>query len=307
MISAENIDNIPDLVYLARGRDIEKPAIVILLDNTQEKESVCQKLKDLDEKYVISLHEEMSNQNQDSSDLANLFDLIPPQISIKSIFSYLKEQNRISPEDMSDWKERLLVESNDDNKFDIFKALIKVTNGQVEVTPLAVSRSIVDYLHNLDKKDPQTVQLIKNSQSLFNIINSFKYKANLSLMGDTIEHKIKRLIKEFLQNHRDKARRSQASNLLDKLETFLEDSQHDGSFRREIDAFRNKIKEVRSIYKLSQNPNKEIEDYNSFKRDLVAIHQTATISSQKLINQQFGNNEEEVFENILLVTDSDSS
>ena len=120
IVPSGSASHIPYLVYLARGRDVEQPAVIVLLDSDNSGNDAKKQLYKgggqhrkplLKEQFILQvgdLSEEFSLAINDVSSKLEIEDIIPLPICIAAIKSYLQEFLQVDEAELSYLTEELV-------------------------------------------------------------------------------------------------------------------------------------------------------------------------------------------------------
>jgi predicted ATPase len=306
IVPSGSASHIPYLVYLARGRDIEQPAVVVLLDSDRSgKEAKKQLLGKGGQHRKPLLKEQFVLQIGDIKKLLSLpdyiteeleiEDLIPLPICIQAVKLYLQEFCNLDKNEI-DFITDELVQSKLKGQT-IFNAindsLKKDDDTCFHVEKIGFARNVIktvnDWSHSSNKNkeiQSKSVQEFRdNFQTLFTILNKMQRHAQQDFKREKLSQKIERIKKDFNNRHPISARREDAIIFLDEIENIINNTVNDSneSFQ-EIEAIQDEINNLRRDYKLNFEMSKAIDDYDGFKRGLERIKYAGVLATQDNID-----------------------
>lgn len=289
IVPAGSASHIPYLVYLARGRDVEKPATIVLLDSDDSGNKAKEKLKRdevnkkqiLREDLILQLGElaTESGLTLPTNELNDIEDLVPLPLCVEAIKGYLKTFSK-APNDIVNKIDEALIQS----KIATGKALIKSIKETVEglgdfhIEKVGFARSLMDVVKELEKnaKPVQKTALEQfetNMKILFSRLNKIKRIAERELTKERVSMKIKRLKNEFVQDNRSSAPREQAFLLFERIEASLDNSD-------ESDSVRASLLKIEREFNIATEKQLPIDNYEKFKEALEQISYAGKLDTQ---------------------------
>jgi hypothetical protein len=316
IVPAEGATNIPYLTYLARGRDSEQPAVIVLLDSD---DSGNQAKKELTEKGYgprkkPPLKKEFVLQVGDLASLGVTFpeklvrpeveDLIPIQISVMAAKKYASDVCSISERDIRDITEDFVQQRVElgETMFDAVNACIQACSKDPRrLDKVGFARSVIEVIHKLRKdetKESKYTEALEKFESNFKILfrelDRKKSLAELERTREKASQKIRDIEESFFTNHPNNAYREDVVVFLDKLEALLI---MDDSF--DSDEIRKGIGSIRNDYKLNINLGERVDNYEHFKHEVQRLKYLG-----KLASQEKQENDESNAEDVNLVNSS---
>ncbi|MCO5798473.1 MAG: AAA family ATPase [Dolichospermum sp. OL03] len=293
IVPAGGASQIPYLVYLARGRDVVQPAVIVLLDSDEGGNDAKKNLKRGGVKNKQLLPEDLILQIGDLANdsgltlpphgkLIEIEDLIPLAISVEAAQLYAKEvceaSESIIKKITEDSISKKLTASN--TVFDAiescFQEIFKDAP-KLELKKVAFARSVIETIRKLSKEKSSQKGLKEfenNFKALFRRIYEMKNKAERDIKKERITQAIDRVIQNFLQDHPVTARREDAMDMLDEIEAMLD------SNRKGDDKIKLEIDNIQTTYKLAHDMVKPIDNYEQFKEDIGKVKFAGIIDSQ---------------------------
>ncbi|MBD2023330.1 AAA family ATPase, partial [Leptolyngbya sp. FACHB-711] len=310
IVPAGSASHIPYLVYLARGRDVEQPAVIVLLDSDTSGETAKKQLLGkggqhrrplLREHFILKLADlkKQFHIEDNVTEEIEIEDIIPLSICIQASKLYLQEFLKVSEVDFLDEKSVLETIENRTTLDAIELALSKHSTNSLEINKIGFARNVVQVVNEwsskrdeLNEKNRLSLQRFEhNFRILFKQLNSMQRRAQQRLTDEKLSQKIERLKKNFIAFHSISASREDGVVLLDEIEGILETNSENQSVQ-EIEAIKAAIQNLHCDYKLDVEMNKAIDDYTGFKKGLERIKYAGLLASQEENIEPFEANNE---------------
>ncbi|MDY6784023.1 MAG: hypothetical protein SW833_16000 [Cyanobacteriota bacterium] len=326
IVPSGSASHVPYLVYLARGRDVEQPAVIVLLDSDESGNNAKQQLLDkkggqhrkplLKESFILQigdLKEQLKIVDSSTAEELEIEDIIPLPICLQAVKFYLQEFLGLGEHGVDFVTENWLEEELPDRS--VFKAINKKlpekTEQGFQIEKVGFVRNIIKTVDEwsreqskLDESQKKALLEFKeNFIFLFKELNHMQRRAQREFTKERLSQKIDRLIESFISDHPSSAKRESAFTLLEEIEDTLNDNKESHS-AHEIHEIENAIKNLRRDYNLEDEMGKSIDNYDQFKADLKRIKYAGLLAVQESSRQK--NPESEPNEDKLL-TENDSS
>ncbi|WP_328687998.1 AAA family ATPase [Streptomyces phaeochromogenes] len=274
LVPAGSASHIPYMVYLARGRDADRPAVIVLLDSDEAGDKARKGLQRgpqgkrlIDPALILQLGE-LPPDKVDSAapdGVLAIEDLVPLEIGVAAVKRYAN--------DFLEPDESQLVQTLDAGDVDFsgcngtHEALAKAAQSKVpglHLDKVGLARSIIDSVRQGTGLDDALRTMDANFRALFRELNSRQRRATREITSEKTRAKIKRLKRSFLLDHPAGATRADATLLLEDVDAVLDDS---------VDAedLRSEIRRVRRRFELDDDPNDAISDFDAFRNELETL------------------------------------
>ena len=304
IVPSGSASHISYLVYLARGRDVEQPAVIVLLDSdssgTKAKKQLLGKGGQhrrplLKEQFILQIGDlikEFSLVQNSVETKLEIEDIIPLPICIEATRYYLQEFLQIDETELSFLTKELVLDkiSNQTMLDGLEASLRELPNKDLEINKVGFARNVIrvvnDWLREQDLSEYQSSALEvfeQNFRALFKKLNIMQRRAQQKLTNERLSQKIERLKKNFNARHPISARREDGVILLDEIEGILEANTENESIK-EVEATKSAIQNLRRDYKLDIDMNKAIHDYTGFQVGLERIKYAGLLASQEKEN-----------------------
>ncbi len=236
-------ENIPYMVYLSRGRDVEQPAIIALLDNDDEGLKARRRLarailKDkgrlLQANYLIGI-EDIEPDLSLGHKLTCIESLIPLSLAICAAHLYFRE---LFPDQSSQLSELNandlhLLATESGSVLEAINLWIAQRGLDIELSKIGFARSVIDLIKTEEKKDEifnilgldeGTKQFKENMQKLNFRINEARRKAEEERNKDRVSGKVNRLIDTFVDHHQSEVTKEDLELLIERIRFSLDES-----------------------------------------------------------------------------------
>lgn len=301
IVPSGSASHIPYLVYLARGRDVEQPAVIVLLDSDKSGTDAKRQLLGkegqhrrplLKEQFILQvgdLNEEFSLALDSKSAKLEIEDIIPLSICIAAIKYYLQEFLQIDEAELYFLTEELILDkiSNQTILDGIQASLLEIPNKDLKINKVGFARNVIrvvnDWVREEDLSEDKNNALRvfeQNFRVLFKKLNIMQRRAQQKLTAERLSQKIERLKKDFNARHPISASREDGIILLDEIEGILEVNRENESIK-EVEAIKSAIQNLRRVYKLDVDMNKAIHDHIGFQAGLERIKYAGLLASQE--------------------------
>ena len=275
--------NVAYMVHLARGRDEDKPAVLVLVDNDSDGQKAIDDVKDmkglLPESLIFTVTS--TDSGTDRPGVIELEDLIPTGIANQAV---QKVAIAVLPKDQADAFTTAWEHVTPRKTEKLFKrleaaALAASTKGglvrPLELQKVAFARNVVDLV--LHKKTERAVQeeFYENFQPLLALIEMKQREALRDHAHARISTVINRLRKNFIRDHPSNIRKTEATSLLEGLIAQLP------SEAVEADAVLDGIRAIQRDFKLTDNPRSLVNEPDKLRARLYALSYGATNAVQQ--------------------------
>lgn len=290
IVPAGSASHIPYLVYLARGRDIEQPSVIVLLDNDAAGKDAQKGLRRggpkgrllIKQDYVLVVSDLQGEARLPSGrQIVEMEDLIPPAFAAAAIRRYLDNvygmstTNSITAEGICQaWTEGKTL-------FDSIRDVVKREVRQdSHIDKVGFARSVVELVQMLSSQSTQEFSasdieiLHHNTALLLAKLAHLQRQAERDSAQERISQRIDREIKAFLRDHPAASRREDAILLLEDIESVLDDS-------FEADQVRLRLQVLRREHDLTQPKPGIVENLTDFADGLRCLRYSAVNAVQE--------------------------
>lgn len=279
--------NVPYMVYLARGRDEDKPAVLVLVDDDDEGHKAVARIKAMNrllpDSLVFTVAETVGGTLQPG--VTELEDLIPTTLANDAIKHLAKAV--LSPEEsrafVEAWKD---VDRAQDQK--LFKCLQSAAqtastaaglNRPLDLDKVAFARNVMDLALDPNADTETKKELYDRFQPILALIEQKQREAMRNHEQARISTILKRLRKNFKTDHPQAIRKGEAITLLENMEAQLPRD------AIEADSVIDCIRRIRRDFALADEPRSLIQDPDKFRAALDKLVYTVVNSASPQLEQ----------------------
>lgn len=272
LVPSGSAEHIPYMVYLARGRDVDTPAIVVLLDGDSEADGIRAELrkgyrgkKYVNDDYIIQTSDlDVADLQIDTERALEIEDLIPVELAIMAIKQYASEV--LGPEKAADVQAADIKLAIQPGKklFKTAEAACKELPSPLRLDKVGFARAV---LHTLEHRADEelTGRTLANFQVLFDRVNKAQRQAVRSNNREQVRRTLRRFVDAFLRDHSATALRRDVEALLEDVEGQLIE------VTDETEGVRSAIRLIRSDFHLAETPGAAVGEYDELKAQLAAL------------------------------------
>ena len=300
VVPASSASHIPYLVYLARGRDVERPAIIVLLDSDAEGDKAKKQLQRggplrrqlIKNDFIMQIGQlkagDVTPKTAHSRTPVELEDLIPLSLCVRAVKLYAKEfWDADDKTIVLITAEAISAKFQDGHSvFDAIESCVESLPGEFHIEKIGFARAVINSLP-IPNKDSSFVgglqkeigEFEDNMVMLLTKLRAMQRAAEKEQNSVRVSEKVDRLKKGFLQDHPDDASREEAAFILKEIEEVLDDS-------RESDFARSTVQNLRRDFYLGKDLFQPVPDYPNFKIGLEQIKYAGVFASQETANTE---------------------
>ena len=282
--------HVPYMVYLARGRDIEKPPIIVLLDGDKAGDDAREALQNggaygvplIDDGLILQLSDpELNSVVSDNPEGVTVIeDLVPFSVAVEAIRAYCDEfvpnvdvpSLGLSLDDLAEQHsargllgklERIVRDRTNQPKFHLDK--------------VAFARAVVNTLERLSSApgsddNPDLARALINFKSLLSALSFRQRKALRAEAVDKISSRINRAKRQFLRTQHGSARREDVLALIEEIGSQLDNSSDAEDVRATMRLWRER-------FNLDNDPRAQVEDYSALVKAIESLAYQAVRAS----------------------------
>ncbi len=292
IVPAGSSSHIPYLVYLARGRDIEQPSVIVLLDSDKSGKQAQKDLKKggpknkqiIKPQSVLMLADlQPEVKLPEGKSLIETEDLIPPGVTAQAVQRFLQKVCGVAVADSVKVTSDAITAawSGDRQHFDAINEVVAQFIGpDFHVDKMGLAREVVELVHQnhvatspLIAPDDLTV-FQRNVGLLIRKLAEMQRKAERETSQERISRKIDRVIKSFRSDHPSSAKREEAILLLEEIESTLDDS-------NEADDVQLALQKLKRDYDLTEPKPGVVEKFSEFSNALGCVRYSARNAVQQ--------------------------
>ncbi|WFE53121.1 AAA family ATPase [Micromonospora sp. WMMD1155] len=274
LVPAGSAPHIPYLVYLARGRDVDRPAVIVLLDSDASGDQAVKALKKgpngkpvIDARYVLQLGDLPTDALVSTlpAGVVAIEDLIPLPICIEAVKRYANEF--LDPTEAAKIGTLKPKDVNFEGCSGTHDALEQAATAKLpgfHLDKVGFARSVLQAVREDSTLTAAAEVLDANFRVLFRELGRRQRQAMREITTEKTSAKIKRIKRSFLLDHPTTADRAQATLLLEEAEAALDNS---------VDAeeLKSHIRTMRRDFELDEDPTEPINDFGAFRDALEAL------------------------------------
>jgi energy-coupling factor transporter ATP-binding protein EcfA2 len=271
LVPAAGASQIPYMAYLARGRDVEKPAVIVLLDaDTDGKDALEVLLRGgpreerlVDERFILLLDDAAlgSLTTVNPAGVRTIEDLIPLPIAIAAVHHYYaafgKDLNAFAP------TSKVVFQDNRDTLKGLEAALVQhLSDERIHPDKIGFARSVIDFVEDASDDQASDLSTLEaNFRVLLSQLARLQRDADRDASNDRIGKRVNRETKRFVSDHPRSATREEVLLLVELIERQLDHS-------REAEEVLAAMRRWNHDFALHEDPAAEVEDYGRFIEDL---------------------------------------
>jgi len=291
IVPASGAPHVPYLVYLARGRDVEKPAIVVLLDSDSAGDLARKGIlrggprhkELLKPAYILQLGELCKTAGLTGpagGALVESEDLVPLGIGVRAVRHYVREVCTVDEETVA--KITADAVSKDavagEGCFGAIERCLAGIDPELHIEKIGFARAVIETVGLMVReKDPETSSLLRafesNMKALFRRVRQMQRAAERELTSESVSARVNRAKAAFLQDRMTGAKREHAFVLFEEIERSLDNSE-------EADEILVELQALRREFKIDVDPSNAIEDYPTFRERLERMRYAAKLATQ---------------------------
>lgn len=282
LVPSGSAEHIPYMVYLARGRDVEKPALIVLLDGDSAGKSAREALnKDfrkrrlLDKNFILATSDISSKVKISTAEVLEIEDLIHPSMATEAI--------RIVASEVFEGEELSIIKGNlkevaQEQGEKLFVASQRAAteanpNAGLKLDKVAFARAVVEAVRTNLSSDAAKITL-ENFSILFSEINKKQRAAIYERSHNLLNSFLKRAIKGFLDDHPYRASKIEVRNFLEHIEHQLIEP------IPENEAILDSIRKIRHKYSIESMLSEPIVEFSELRDDISSMKYEAIIKVQ---------------------------
>jgi len=245
LVPAGSASQVPYVAFLARGRDVDRPPVIVLLDGDHQGDSARETLKRggprrrelVRSEHVLQLGDpELAAIDADNPTGAiEIEDLAPLELCVRAAAKYCQE---FAPEhDLGDFSaEPTVVFAEGRGTHKGLEQAIRDHLGEegFHLDKVGFARSLLAVIEDADGKDAALARLKANFSALLAELAKRERSANREAGQERIRSRVSRVRRRFLADHPRGAGREDAQLLIEEIEAHLDSSPEAEDVRAEM-------------------------------------------------------------------------
>ncbi len=279
--------HVPYMVYLARGRDVEKPPIIVLLDGDKPGDEAREELQAggayaaplIDDRLVLQVSdtELASIETDNPGGVIVIEDLIPFSIAVAAVKIYCEE---FVPDIAVDTLGLSVQDlAGDGGLVAHLERLVRSRSGKqrFHLDKVAFARAVTATLDQRSRAqaadpDPDLARAQQNFTLLLSALARRQRQAVRAEAVDKISSRINRAKRQFLRTQRGTARREDVLALIEEISDQLDNSS-------DAEDVRATMRRWRERFHLDDDPRAQIDDYPALVKAVEALAYQAVRAS----------------------------
>lgn len=278
MVPVHGAGNYRYMIHLTRGKDVDRPAVIVLLDSDDaggRSSKDLAKLENgfgdkpvLDPKLILRIEDlDMSDMSIEVDKIQEPEDLVPAATARRALEHFIEQYRD------GDAREVLLnalpasIEVDPslplfDQVRESFRAASDAVGDDLGIGKIEFAYAVSAVAEKFSSEEDVS-RLYENFGNLFSEINRLQHEALRQHASEKITEVGKRLVSRFKRDHKVRSSKQTVTRLLDEVESHLE-----GIAGPAEEAVRRASREIRATYLLSDSPLSDVEDFRTLRQDL---------------------------------------
>lgn len=299
--------SVPYLVYLARGRDAEKPAVIVMLDSDGEGDIAKRNLSKqgphptkkavLDARFVLQLGDisreecgrEVTEENKDERPFQVLEDLVPLPLALRAAKRFARELYDLSEDELAILSSKSVPQrvQNGQRPFEALQATFEELDPEraTHIDKVPFARTVVDLLPELAEErrirhngqDTGLDEFEANLRAVFRRLRAMQSDAQQDTKDKRQRQKVEEKVQTFLNDHESSrvATRDDAARLLRDLESDLEGDETERAFMVQ------EIIHLRQTHRVAEDPTDPVPDFPALVDGLNRLRSAPTLAYEE--------------------------
>ena len=282
LVNSGGASQLPYMVFLARGRDEDKPAVIVLLDGDQEGEQAAKQLSGrgrykkqlVKDEYVSLLTSEIPGVSSERpGSRFEIEDLVPVAIAAAAVRNYLSELSIQVPEEAIDADTIRNSLSTELGILDAVRHQLKEHEIEIGLNKLGFARHAISVCDQKSEGDVDAKEMRDRFAALFRHLTAKQRGAQRDRERNSIASRVDRELQRFLRDKLETATKADVAVLLERIEAHIDLSV-------EGDAIAAAIRRLRDEYKLHSGLFERIQETESLKQKLEQLKYSEREASQ---------------------------
>ena len=234
IVPAGSANHVHYMVFLARGRDVEQPALIVLLDSDAAGNAAKSALKTgtprgrklIKEEFILQIADiagSLAGVPSGAPKIVELEDLIPLPICVRAAKRYIKEFDGDDAAIALVGETEVVAQFKDGKSvFDAVEAVMAQPPIAMHLDKVGFARAVCATVTDLATNDPSNAALIAYEgamKTLFLRLSTMQRAALKEMNRERVSKRIQRLKDAFFQDFPTAVRRIEATQLCEEIET----------------------------------------------------------------------------------------
>jgi hypothetical protein len=251
------------MVYLARGRDVDKPAVVVLLDGDGEADKIAEELHKgyrgkqyVDDDLVVRTSQIDPASVAISTDVVReIEDLIPAEVAVLAVHRFAREVLSTKDAEAIKTQVQKLEPVAGAKLYKTAEASCAALPEGLRLDKVGFARAVLETLEN-DAPDPILEQTLANFEQLFTELARAQREAIRRNSRERVRRTIARFNRAFLRDHPFGAKRHEVVALLEEIESQLVE------VTDETEQIRTNMRLLRTEFALAEEPESNVGTFD---------------------------------------------
>ncbi len=275
LVPAGSASHIPYLVYLARGRDVDRPAVIVLLDSDTAGDVARRGLERggpnnkqlLKPAFILQVGNVDGTVASSPHGVREIEDLVPAEIGLAALRRYVADfvgsesASKVAGLQPAD----LVFVADKGLHHSLENAAQAVLDEGFHLDKVGLSRAVADVIRDSGRPGSESQQVMDaNFRALFFELSARQRRASREMATEKTSSKIKRVRGGFLQDHPHGATREQVTVMLEEIEAHIEESPYTEQLKADLRA-------IRFRFELLADPGSPVADFDGLCEALGAL------------------------------------
>lgn len=291
LVPAGSASHVPYMVFLARGRDQERPAIVVLVDGDEEGQNALKDLQRggprrrglLPNKYATTVADaakEVGVQMPEGKVAIELEDLIPPRLALAAAQVYATSLMPEAASKIATLSEEVLLSQWTDARtlMDALGAAGKSAGENCRFDKVGFARCVIEVIERLGREEtaaPSSMADVQvylgNMDVLCKRLRRMQREAEQELFAERVFDRVGRTVDGFLADHPHAIARDELAFFVEDLRRVLDDSD-------ESDRLRVALNSIEREHELRSGSTEPLRDIDKLKTKLGSLRYDGRIA-----------------------------
>ena len=281
LVPSGSATHVPYMTFLARGRDADKPAVIVLLDGDKEGDEAVKTLKRggpkrkqlLKDEYILQLKPNAIDglASDRPSGPVDIEDLVPVKIGLDAARRFIDEMELEIPEKFPTETDVIGLLDESTGVLQAIQTALANAGSSIRLEKLGFARHVVAVVS--DGGSSGSEPILDRFALLFTHLNSMQRLAERERSRESIVSRVDREKRLYLRDKSGKHTKSGVSLLLERIEGTIDQS-------IEGDALLTEIRRLREEFALDENTHLSIENEDSLVARLEALQYAEVLASQ---------------------------
>lgn len=272
LVPSGSAEHIPYMVYLARGRDVDTPAVVVLLDGDDEANRIAEELRKgyrgkryVDDAFVIRTSDIPAASVSIATDtVREIEDLLPPELVVLAIHQFADEV--LAPAEAEAVRAAVteLTVPAGEKLYKFAATICAELPSALRLDKVGFARAALDVLER-DATPELRAAVLKNFEQLFALVARAQRDAVRKNGRERMHRTVSRFRNGFLRDHEKTASRREVNKLLEDIESQLTE------VTDETESMRSAIRLIRADFKLTEEPGAPVDDFEALVERLAHL------------------------------------